>query len=50
MTDFSQEYFDTTSASLGVLHLEALRSALATGLTDNYRDVRIRVKPCEAVS
>ena len=36
MTDFSQEYLDTASAPLGVPPLEALRSALATGLTDNY--------------
>ena len=46
MADSSQEYLDTVSAPLGVPQLEALRSVLAYGLRDTYRDVRVRVKPC----
>ena len=37
---------DTSSALLSAPPLEALRDALARGLQANYRDVRVRVRPC----
>ena len=37
---------DTSSALLSASPLEALRDALARGLQANYRDVRVRVRPC----
>lgn len=37
---------DTSSALLSALPLQALSEALGHGLKANYRDVRVRVRPC----